>query len=52
MRNLTKTVAAGLLAAAITVPAASRAGILNLVGDTVLAQRQAHGISLDSSAKK
>jgi hypothetical protein len=52
MSYRTKIVAAALLAAAVTSPVATRAGILQLAGDAVLAERQAHGITLDSVGKE
>lgn len=52
MTHLAKTAAAALLAAAITVPAAARAGVLDFLGNAALEQRQAHGIALDSVGKE
>jgi hypothetical protein len=52
MTHIAKIAAAGMLAASITVPAAAQAGVLDLVQSTVLGQRQAHGITLDSVGKE
>ena len=52
MTHLAKTAAAALLAATITLPAAARAGILDLVQSAALEQRQARGITLDSVGKE